>query len=256
MNKHIATNVIFFVALMCLFFLNTVHAIGWYWYAIPIFLYLLVSSIGSYFIQLNYFTHSYCSGDRNKPQIAITFDDGPNDHTAKVLDILKVEKVPATFFCIGQRIKSNESTLSRIQAEGHLIGNHSFGHKTTFPLQSSGAIAKEIQKCSEAIRSVIHKRPLLFRPPFGVTDPMVASGIKRSGMYSIGWSLRSYDTVIASSDKLLQKLNTVSNGDVILFHEAGLQTANVLSQFIKNARAKGFEIIPLDQLLGIQPYEK
>jgi peptidoglycan/xylan/chitin deacetylase (PgdA/CDA1 family) len=218
-------------------------------------LYLLVSSIGSYFIQLNYFTESYCHGQRDKPQIAITFDDGPNDHTTGVLDILKEEKATATFFCIGSKIKGNESTLKRINEEGHLIGNHSFDHKTTFPLQSAKNITDEMIQCQRAIKSAIGRKPLLFRPPFGVTDPMIASALRHTGLYSIGWSVRTYDTVVSSPEKLLQKADKVKNGDIILFHEAGIQTAAILSQFIKNVKAKGFEIVPLDQLLDIPAYE-
>ena len=256
MTKHFGTNVLFTVALLCLIFLGFYHPVSVGWYFLLTGLYLFTAAIGSYFIELNFFTHSYCRGSSDKAQIAITFDDGPNSHTERILDSLKAEKAPATFFCIGINIKCNEAILSRIDKEGHLIGNHSFEHKTTFPLQSAKRIATEIRECSSAIESVIHKRPLLFRAPFGVTDPMIAGGIKLSGVQSVGWSLRSYDTVVSSPDKLLQKTQKIKNGDIILFHDAGLQTDAVLSQFIRNARKKGFEIIPLDQLLGIAAYDK
>lgn len=255
MNKHTAVNVLFIVALLCLFFLNLTHDVSWGWFILLGLLYLVVSSIGSYFIQLNYFTDSYCHGQRDKSRIAITFDDGPNDHTARVLDILKEEKATATFFCIGRKIKGNESTLKRISEEGHIIGNHSFDHKTTFPLQSVKNITDEIVKCQRAIKSISGGRPLFFRPPFGVTDPMIAAALRHTGLYSIGWSVRTYDTVVSSHEKLLLKANKVRNGDIILFHEAGIHTATILSQFIKNLKAKGFEIVPLDQLLDIPAYE-
>jgi peptidoglycan/xylan/chitin deacetylase (PgdA/CDA1 family) len=256
LTKHIATDVLFIVALSCLGILHLHCHIAYGWFALWILLYMIVNALGSYFIQLNFFTYSYCKGNSDKKQIAITFDDGPNEYTERILDILKSEKATATFFCIGKNISGNERILSRTDEEGHLIGNHSFRHKVSFPMQSKQSIANEINQCSEAITATIHKKTKLFRPPFGVTNPMVAAGIKLTGMYSIGWNVRSYDTVVASPDKLLQKVNVVSNGDIILFHEAGKQTAAVLSQFIKNVRSQGFEIIPLDQLLGIDVNEK
>ena len=215
-----------------------------------------VSAAGSYFIGLNYFLHSYNKGNSAKRQIAITFDDGPNEDTPVILDILHKEQAPATFFCIGQNIASREAILKRAADEGHLIGNHSFRHLHSFPMQMPDAIASEIKQCNEQIQRVIGHAPRLFRPPFGVTDPMVARGIAMTGMYSIGWSLRSYDTVVKDRQALLSKVSKVSGGDIVLFHEAGIHTAAILSQFIQNARAKGLEIVPLDRLLDIDAYEK
>lgn len=256
MNKHTAINVLFAVSLVCLFFLHLAHPVAWYWYALPVLLYMSISAAGSYFIELNYFLHSYNKGSGQKRQIAITFDDGPNEHTPAILNILQNEKATATFFCIGQNIAGRENILTRASQEGHLIGNHSYRHLHTFPLQTSSAIAAEIYQCNEQISHAIGKTPQLFRPPFGVTDPMVARGIAMTGMHSIGWSLRSYDTVAKDPQKLLAKVSRVAAGDIVLFHEAGLHTAAILSQFIQNARAKGLEIVPLDRLLDIDAYEK
>lgn len=256
MNKHTAINVLFAVSLVCLFFLHHAYGVAWYWYLLLLVLYMSVSAAGSYFIGLNYFLHSYNKGSDKKPQIAITFDDGPNEHTTTILDILKAEKTPATFFCIGQNIAGRENILTRASLEGHLIGNHSFNHLHSFPIQMPNAIASEIGQCNEQISHAIGKTPRLFRPPFGVTDPMVARGLSMTGMHSIGWSLRSYDTVAKDPQKLLAKVSRVAAGDIVLFHEAGLHTAAILSQFIQNARAKGLEIVPLDRLLDIDAYEK
>lgn len=256
MNKHTAINVLFAVSLLCLFFLHMTYGVVWYWYLLLVVLYMSVSAAGSYFIGLNYFVHSYNHGNPSRRQIAITFDDGPNEHTKQILNILKAEKVPATFFCIGENIGGKQDILKRIVDEGHLIGNHSYRHRHTFPLQQPQAISTEIHQCNNAIARVTGQSPRLFRPPFGVTNPMVAHGIAMTGMHSIGWSLRSYDTVQREPQKLLRKVSRASAGDIVLFHEAGLQTAAILSQFIQNARARGLEIVPLDRLLDIDAYEK
>lgn len=255
MTKHSLTNLFFGIGLLSLLLLSRYSHAGYGWYIVLFLLYTLVIALGSYFIGLQFFISSYYHGDRSKPQIAITFDDGPNDSTSKTLDVLKENKTPATFFCIGRNLAGNEAILERIDQEGHLIGTHSYHHHWSFPLQKKEKIAAEISQCQAEIDSVIHKKPLLFRPPFGVTDPPLAAAIELSGVSSIGWSVRSYDTVISSSDKLLDRVRHIKNGDIILFHEAGLQTNVILSAFIEYVRTKGFEIVPLDQLLALKAYE-
>ena len=219
-------------------------------------LYSIVIALGSYFIGLQFFINSYCQGSRAKAQIAITFDDGPLlPHTAAILDILKEEKAPATFFLIGKNMAGKEDMIKQINAEGHLIGTHSYSHHWRFPLQAVGKIGAEIVATQKMVSDIILKKPLLFRPPFGVTDPLLASAIKTCKVSSIGWSVRTYDTVIESPDKLLKRASRIQNGDIILFHDNGLQTNVILPLFIQNVRKQGFEIVPLDQLLGINAYE-
>jgi peptidoglycan/xylan/chitin deacetylase (PgdA/CDA1 family) len=185
----------------------------------------------------------------------MTFDDGPNQRTAEILDILKTEKAAATFFCIGSNIATQGNILKRIDSEGHLIGTHSLNHHWSFPLQGKSKIVEEIKQSQNLVSDIIHKKPLLFRPPFGVTDPPLAAAIRDSGVSSIGWSVRSYDTVISSAEQLFKRISKLKNGDIVLFHDAGLQTNVILPMFIKYVRSQGFEIVPLDQLLGINAYE-
>jgi peptidoglycan/xylan/chitin deacetylase (PgdA/CDA1 family) len=219
-------------------------------------LYSVVIVLGSYFIGLQFFIKSYCHGSRAKAQISITFDDGPlPSHTDAILDILKQEKAAATFFLIGKNMADKEDIIKRIDAEGHLIGTHSYSHHWRFPLQTVSKISAEIVATKKMVSDIILRKPLLFRPPFGVTDPLLASAIKACKVSSIGWSVRTYDTVISSPDKLLKRACRVQNGDIILFHDNGLQTNVILPLFIQNVRKQGFEIVPLDQLLGINAYE-
>jgi peptidoglycan/xylan/chitin deacetylase (PgdA/CDA1 family) len=254
-TKHTATNFVFAITVLGLLLLSARQHVSFSWYLLVLLLYILVTGLGSYFIELNFYTHSYCKGSGAKHAISLTFDDGPNEHTEQILDILKEQQTPATFFCICKNIKGNEAIIKRINNEGHLIGTHSFYHRWGFPLQSWKKIAAEITDSQKLLSSIIHKKPLLFRPPFGVTDPPIAKAIKQTKVTSIGWSVRSYDTVISSPNKLLERISRVKNGDIILFHDAGLQTKNILPKFIKHIRSQGFEIVPLDQLSGITAYE-
>ena len=256
MTKHTITNILFAFALLALLVLGTYFHISYAWYITLVLLYLLVIALGSYFIQLQFFTYSYCSGSPDTKQIAITFDDGPQgSRTSEILDILKAESTPAAFFCIGKNIGGQEDILKRIESEGHLIGTHSFDHHWNFPLQAKNKIADEIRQSQKTVSDIITKKPLLFRPPFGVTDPPLAAAIRETGVSSIGWSVRSYDTVMSSHDKLLKRVSKLKNGDIVLFHDAGLQTNVILPLFIKYVRSQGFEIVHLNQLLGINAYQ-
>ena len=232
---------------------------SWYFFAACLFLafaYLAVSAYGSYFIQSNYFVEVLHHGNRKQKKIALTFDDGPQPvFTSKVLDILKEKNVPALFFLIGQNISGNESDVRRMYVEGHVIGNHSFSHNYWFSLKRTDNMLADIKLCDEEIQRAIGRTPKLFRPPYGVTNPMVAKAIKLGNYTGIGWSLRSYDTNAKEADRLLNKiLFNIKNGDVILLHEWGKHTVAILPELIDKSRKLGFEFVRADELLGVQAY--
>jgi peptidoglycan/xylan/chitin deacetylase (PgdA/CDA1 family) len=258
LTKHSLINLLFGAALIGLIITHIQYQVPCIWYFLFVLLYFGIIALGSYFIQLNFFTFSYCQGRKDKKQITITFDDGPqSDFTPHVLDILAAEKVPATFFLIGKNIAGNEAIIKRIDKDGHLIGNHSWGHTFWFSMNRPAQSIEEIYHTRDTVESITGKRMRLFRPPYGVTNPLVAKAITATGVLSIGWSLRSYDTVAKSTDQLLARLiKTLKNGDIVLFHDWGRHTIGILPDYIKYVRTQGYEIVPLDRLLGIDAYEK
>ncbi len=258
MTRHSITNLLFGIAFIGIVAIHLQYQVSYIWYFLLLLLYGGVIALGSYFIQLQFFTSSYNCGSAAKRQIALTFDDGPDaTFTPQVLDILKQHQVPATFFIIGRNIAGNEPIIKRMTDEGHLIGNHSWGHTFWFSMQKAEQIAAEINQTTDAIAQITGRRMKFFRPPYGVTNPMIAAAIKSAGVYSIGWSLRSYDTVANSREQLLQKLTkNLKNGDILLLHDWGAHTIGILSDYIKYVRGQGYEIVALDQLLGLHAYEK
>ena len=228
-----------------------------YLISVPLFIiYLAISAYGSYFIQANYFIDILHHGNGQQKKIALTFDDGPKPvFTQSVLDILKDKQVPSLFFLIGQNIQGNETDVTRMISEGHIVGNHSYSHNYWFSLNWNDAILADIRRCDDEILKVIGKRPKLFRPPYGVTNPMVALAMKLGHYTGIGWSLRSYDTNAKDADKLLNKIiANIKNGDVILLHEWGKHTAAILPALIDKCRKLGFEFVRADELLGVEAY--
>lgn len=179
-------------------------------------------------------------------EVALTFDDGPAAPTAAILDVLAKEKVPATFFLIGKNITGNEALVKRMANEGHTIGNHSFNHAVGFDWQSAGAMQLELEQTSAAIEAVTGKPVSLFRPPYGVTNPNLAKAVGRIGLRSIGWNLRSMDTVAKEESQLLRKLlRRTRPGSIILLHDRCEITARILPDLVAGLRKKGYTFAAL-----------
>lgn len=248
---------IFFITLLAI--LIVVHIK----YGLPILAYLLLTIVyslivfwGCYYVGSNFFIKIICKANTNKKEIAISFDDGPAaNYTKEILEVLNTENVKATFFCIGNRIAGNENILQQIHTQGHLIGNHSYSHHFWFDMYSAKKMQEDMEQMDTEMKRVIGLKPKLFRPPYGVTNPNLAKAIIKGGYTPVGWSVRSMDTVIKDENILLNKINAgIKPGAVFLFHDTSKTTLNVLPKFIQEVKKRGYNIIPLDKLLALQPY--
>jgi len=219
--------------------------------------YLLFITIGSVFIRLNFYFKSLNRAQTNQKEIAITFDDGPDlETTPQVLALLEKYKAKVTFFCIGNQIEKEPELLRMIDKAGHLIGNHSFSHAHFFSLSSLKSMMEELEKTNRLIEQSIGKKPKLFRPPFGVTNPTIANALIKTGMISAGWSLRSLDTV-KHSDHVIKKLKRkLKAGDVVLLHDNRKNAVKILESFLPWLEENHFEAVGLDELFKIEAYEK
>ena len=238
-------------------------AIANHFYFVPLFVFFFVLIIysfilfyGSYFIQSNFYIKTICSAQTNKKEIAISFDDGPaTNYTQEILQVLKNENIQATFFCIGNRITGNEKILQQINNEGHIIGNHSYSHHFWFDLFSSKKMLNDMALMNEITKETIGLTPKFFRPPYGVTNPNLKNAIIKGNYISIGWNIRSMDTVINDEEKLLKKITSkIKPGAIILFHDTSKTTLSVLPAFIHFVKSNGYEITRLDKMLNLKPY--
>lgn len=220
---------------------------SWWWVAVSVLLLLVILVMACMKIGWNFFLVSINRiplsfqqlRDGTKP-VALTFDDGPHEHTVKVLDILKERNVKATFFVIGKNIPGNEAILKRMVDEGHLIGNHTYMHEGAFYWRSAKAMQADILHCNQLISAATGVVPDIFRPPFGVTNPGLAKALRVLEMRSIGWTLRSFDTTANNAGQLLTKiLNEVKVNHIILLHDRCAITAEILPELIDGLRAKG-----------------
>lgn len=254
MSKYYIVSTIFLVLFIASLIVDGVISISMYWYIGLVVAYAVISTIGSIVLSLEYFVPVTSRGVSNG--IALSFDDGPvAGKTEKVLDILQQFNAPAAFFCIGKRVSNNMLLAKRIHDEGHLIGNHSFFHRATFDLQSSGMITKELYDTDMAIQKVIGKRPRFFRPPYGVTNPMVAKAVRVRNYKVIGWSIRSFDTVIKDRQKLFERVTgPLKNGDIILFHDHCESTLEILPQVLEHIGKSGLKVVRIDELIKEKAY--
>ena len=184
--------------------------------------------------------------------IALTFDDGPHPEiTPLILAILKKYNVEATFFCIGENIEKNRALAHKIVENGHLIGNHTNKHSFMFPFYSSERMKMEIDACRNQINSVNPSgSPLLFRPPFGVTNPALKKALKNSGYKVIGWSIRSLDTIIKNSVLIVQRvIIRIRPGSILLFHDSQTYTPEIIERVIIFALKKGYTFVRIDKCL-------
>ena len=247
---------IFVVLLIALIGIHFFYGFSYYVFAIPLVLYITALAYGSYNVRSNFYVKTISSAKIPQKQIAISFDDGPTTaYTPQILQILKENDVKAAFFCIGKRVEENETILKQVYEEGHMIGNHSYSHDLWFDLFSSKKMHEDLQMMNAATEKAIGKKPRLFRPPYGVTNPNLKKAIQQGKYTAIGWNIRSMDTVIKDAQKLLVKVTaSLKPGAVVLFHDTSKSTLDILSTFIKQARENGYEIVRLDKLLNLEPY--
>lgn len=256
MFKYSTVSILFFIATFILLIGYQQVGLNLLWLLIPIILYIISLVFGSIFIGLNFYFKSLNKATTENKEIAITFDDGPNANiTPKLLQLLDNENVKACFFLIGNNIEGNESIVKKMAEKGHMIGNHSFSHHTLFDLFSAQKISGEIERTNLKIKEISGYKPLFFRPPYGVTNPLIKKAIQQTEMVPVGWSLRSLDTV-NSSEKVLKKLKKKTKpGDVVLFHDINEKILEIMSEYLGWLKGNNFKIVSLDKLFSIEIYE-
>ena len=202
---------------------------------------------------------TYWHGDTNKPEIALTFDDGPNEpYTSEILDILKANNVKATFFLVGENVEKYPEVARRIVKEGNAIGNHTYNHRDLLLRRGILKMGREIDKTEEAIYNATGTRPRLFRPPFGSGGYVEA---KNRGYAIIKWSVSAENggKEIPSEKIVKNVVENVTNGSIILIHDGrGLrhdarrnQAVEALPIIIKTLKEKGYQFVTVPELIGL-----
>ena len=164
-------------------------------------------------------------GDPN--QMALTFDDGPNDpHTMHLLDVLAKHNAKATFFLIGKYVRQRPDIVRAIAAAGHEIGNHTDSHPNLI-LVSAARLRQELAGCNKALEDALGQKVTLFRPPFGGRRPNVLRTARVMGLSPVMWSVTGYDWSAKSADAIVEKVSRQvgsrpkAQGEIVLLHDGG-----------------------------------
>ena len=221
-----------------------------------VFCFILFSGVviwGSFDIQLRYFVNSLTHKRTKIKEVALTFDDGPTEFTPKFLDLLKENNVKATFFCIGKQIEKYPEIFQRIISEGHTIGNHTYSHSKNTGFLSTSKMIEEIEKCDEVMLKIGNVKTDLYRPPFGVTNPNIAKAIKKTKKNSIGWNVRSLDTVIIDEKKILRRVTKdLKKGSIVLLHDTSEKTYQVLVELLLFLEREKYSTFTVDSVIKLE----
>lgn len=240
MLKFWPTTIVFVLGLITFFIFQSNLQLSFWYLIIWIKLFAIIQFCGAYFIGLNFHLTSINSLNTTEREVLLTFDDGPNANTVKVLEVLKKYDVKAVFFMIGKNIQGNEAFLKQIVAEEHQIGNHSFSHHNFIDLWSTKKVTEDFATCQKLIEQY-QPNTKLFRPPYGVTNPNIAKALKQLNLQSIGWNVRSYDTSIKDVEKIKQRvLSQLKPGAIILLHDRLDFMPELLETLIPAIKEKGY----------------
>lgn len=193
----------------------------------------------------------YCVQSQ-KPMVALSFDAAwGNEDTRQIMDILSKYNVKATFFMTGGWVEKYPDDVKYIASQGHDLGNHSENHKNMSQLEKD-EILSEIQSVHSKVKTLTGIDMQLFRPPYGDFDNDVITSVLDTGYYPIQWDVDSLDWKDYGTDSIIKTVlenEHLGNGSIILMHNGAKYTPKALETIITGLQQKGFELIPISQLI-------
>jgi peptidoglycan/xylan/chitin deacetylase (PgdA/CDA1 family) len=211
--------------------------------------------------QGQFFGRTVAGGIRGSRQIALTYDDGPNDpHTLKLLDVLAKHGVRATFFMIGRYVRQQPDIARAVAQAGHVIGNHTFTHPLLI-FESAARTRMQLVDCKQALEDAVGEHSKLFRPPFGGRRPATLRVARALGLETVMWSVTGYDWNAPPAAVIEKKvMRQIRGGDVILLHDGGHRamganrapTVIATDSLIRRYKDQGYEFVTVDAALSHQ----
>lgn len=178
-----------------------------------------------------------------KKEVMLTFDDGPHPvYTPIILDILRENRIQAIFFCIGEKALENPGIVVRMINEGHKVGIHTMNHSAGFTVATKLMAENDLENCRKILSDITGTDIVLFRPPFGVTNPNIARAVKRLKLKTIGWSIRSFDTIKKDEHKVISKVGKeLHNGAIILLHDRLYSSPKILNGILETLEKQNYK---------------
>jgi len=208
-----------------------------------------------------WFGQTFAGGIRGSKQIALTYDDGPNDpHTLKLLDVLAKHSVRATFFMIGRYVRQRPDIARAVAQAGHVIGNHTFAHPLLI-FKSKAQTRAQLLDCTRALQDAIGEHSNLFRPPFGGRRPATLRIARELRLQTVMWNVTGYDWNAPPAAVIEKRVaRQMRGGDMILLHDGGhramganrAQTVIATDNLIRRYKNEGYEFVPVEEMRAIR----
>ncbi|MCG8603541.1 polysaccharide deacetylase family protein [bacterium] len=193
----------------------------------------------------------------DEPEIALTFDDGPNlDVTPKLLDVLDKQDVRASFFLIGKHLENHFSLARELVNAGHEVGNHTYSHQVLWRLVDA-QISQEIIKTDELLKDLDGALPRFLRPPMGMFSKRILNIVEETGYHTVVGDVYPRDSHLPGKDRIVERtMRRVTNGSIIILHDGGnsgkvdrSQTLWAVERMIPMLKERGFQFVTLSELL-------
>jgi peptidoglycan-N-acetylglucosamine deacetylase len=226
--------------------------------AVPLAGFLLLCLAAPFFPRFGFYLPVISRGTSGKKAVAITFDDGPDPLTAPpLLKLLLTHQVQATFFITGKKAAAHPELVKMVVSHGHSVGNHSYHHSYRMLFKTCPSIVEDIEATQKVLRD-LGIRPLIFRPPAGITSPRLGSALTKTGLYLVNFSCRALDGGNRRIKNLGGKiLKRVRPDDIILLHDCRPPNESLIPQWLNEIEhllaglaAAGFAVLPLSELIG------
>lgn len=190
------------------------------------------------------------SSNVKKKQIALTFDDGPNERwTEKYLDLLADKGIKASFFMLGKNAKNHPELVRKVSAAGHDIGIHSYDHDD-LKKQEYAAIQEDLILSQDTIAQITGVVPTLFRPPYGSIDAQVIEVAQEQGLLMVLWNVDPQDWLLDTKEKVAKAvLDHVEPGNIVVMHEGKSVTYGALPMIIDTLKEEGYEFVTIRELV-------
>lgn len=195
------------------------------------------------------------SVETSEKKISISFDCAWGvDFTDKLLDVMQKNGVRCTFFAVEFWVEKYPEYVEKIISAGHEMGTHSRTHSYMSKL-SETEIRSELSTSAQAIERLTGQKVSLFRPPYGDYDNLLVDTAREMGLYTIQWDVDSLDWKNLSGQEIaLRVINATKNGSIILCHNNGLHTAEALPLIFSTLRNRGYEFVPISELIYKENY--
>jgi peptidoglycan/xylan/chitin deacetylase (PgdA/CDA1 family) len=196
---------------------------------------------------------------RNSRQLALTYDDGPNDpYTERLLEVLDRHGAKATFFLIGRFVRQRPEIARALVEAGHAIGIHTWDHPNLI-FVSAAEVYRQLEQTRQAVLDATGVEAHLFRPPFGGRRPASLRVAHAMGLQTVMWNVTCYDWKASSTDEIVQHAERqIHGGNVILLHDGEYHRIGVdrsrsveaSDRILGRYKAEGYEFVTIPEMMA------